>query len=388
MTRNQEEELRQAKIIDHLTANWEKHNSELADDLGISERGIRRWREKIRNSTLYKSVQKELSGGKEKRELRDTKAKLNQALQQVSHLSQIVQARDNLSKANPDKRILNITPSSKKDNESIMTAVWSDWHVEESVDYESVNGVNEYNLDIAKKRVERCIESTVELYNSFSAGTNITTLVLALLGDFITNDIHDELVELNALKPIEACLWVRSVLTYGINYVLQHTPDDLKIIVQCHSGNHSRTTQKTRFSTEAGHSLEYFMYKVIADDFKGNPRIHFNVPTGYHSYLSYFGNLVRFHHGHAVKYGGGVGGLTIPVNKAIHQWNSIKHAELDVFGHFHQPMDGDKFIINGSLIGYSPHALAIKAEAKSPRQVAFLWHKQHKKTIVAPIIVE
>jgi hypothetical protein len=46
--------------------------------------------------------------------------------------------------------------------------------------------------------------------------------------------------------------------------------------------------------------------------------------------------LIRFHHGDYIKFNGGVGGISIPVeNKSIElEWCS--RAALDVFGHFHQ----------------------------------------------------
>jgi hypothetical protein len=69
--------------------------------------------------------------------------------------------------------------------------------------------------------------------------------------------------------------------------------------------------------------------------------------------LQIYDVTVRFHHGHSIRYAGGVGGIYIPTNKAIAQWNKGRHADLDVFGHFHQLRDGGNFICNGSLIGYN-----------------------------------
>ena len=44
--------------------------------------------------------------------------------------------------------------------------------------------------------------------------------------------------------------------------------------------------------------------------------------------------------------------------------------------------------MNGSLAGYSPYALSIKADYNEPSQVFFLMDKKRGKTIVAPIFLE
>jgi hypothetical protein len=105
--------------------------------------------------------------------------------------------------------------------------------------------------------------------------------------------------------------------------------------------------------------------------------------------LDVFGVRLRFHHGDGIKYGGGVGGITIPVNKAIAQWNRAHYADLDIVGHYHQFFDGGNFIANGSVIGWSPYSLWIKASFEPPQQAFFLLDsKYRRKTVVAPIILD
>jgi hypothetical protein len=136
--------------------------------------------------------------------------------------------------------------------------------------------------------------------------------------------------ENNAMLPVEACLYAQELIASGINFLLKNS--ELKIIIPCHSGNHARKTLKTRFPTEHGHSLEFFMYHSLAQYFSNEKRIKFLIPESYHSFIDVYNMTLRFHHGHAQRYLGGVGGIYIPVNKAIAQWNKAKHADLDVFG--------------------------------------------------------
>ena len=120
--------------------------------------------------------------------------------------------------------------------------------------------------------------------------------------------------------------------------------------------------------------------------YRDEPRIKWIIPEGIHSYLDIYDTTIRFHHGHAVKYGGGVGGIYIPVNKAIAQWNKGRRADLDVFGHFHQLRDGGNFLCNGSLVGYNAFALSIKADYEPPKQALFLIDKKRGRTCTWPIL--
>lgn len=281
-----------------------------------------------------------------------------------------------------------IDPIEKKagTNEGTVVLVASDWHVEENVGAE-VSGLNRYNIDIARDRATRFFQKGLRLTELLQKDISIDTMVLALLGDFITNDIHEaENAEVNELLPIHALLEAQGMIISGIEFLLDHSK--LNLVIPCHSGNHARTTKTTRFTTENGHSLEYLMYKHLALYFRDNPRVTFIIPEGMHSYVQIYGQTIRFHHGHSVKYAGGVGGIYIPVNKAIAQWNKGRHADLDIFGHFHQMRDGGNFICNGSLIGYNAFALSIKADFEPPKQALFLMDKKRGRTCTWPILMK
>lgn len=275
---------------------------------------------------------------------------------------------------------------SSKTSEATVIAVASDWHVEENVGKE-VGGLNTYTIDIAKERTTRFFRGIHRLTALLRQDVTIETIVLALLGDFISNDIHEEFPEVNELQPIHAIVTAQNFIISGIEFLLEANPT-VKLVVPCHSGNHARTTRTTRFSSENGHSLEYLMYLHLSAYFRKEPRVTFIIPEGMHSYLDVYGTTIRFQHGHAIKYQGGVGGIYIPVNKAIGQWNKARHADLDVFGHFHQLRDGGNFVCNGSLIGYNAFALSIKADYEPPKQALFLMDKKRGRTCTWPILVE
>jgi hypothetical protein len=83
----------------------------------------------------------------------------------------------------------------------------------------------------------------------------------------------------------------------------------------------------------------------------------------------------------------GWAGITIPLNKAIAQWDKAVRADLTLFGHFHQLINGGNFLGNGSLIGYNTFAQAIKASYEEARQMFFLVHARGggELSVTAPI---
>ena len=278
--------------------------------------------------------------------------------------------------------------ATKKTGSACATAflVASDWHIGEEIKSESVSGLNEYSLAIAKKRGETFFRNSLVLLNICKRDVKLDDIVLCLNGDFISGEIHDELMEVNTLRPIDEVLMVQNWIASGIEFLLANT--DCHLTIPCCSGNHARISKKIRHATEQGNSLEHLMYHSLALYFKGNPRVKFIIQKSYHTFLDVYDMTVRIHHGHNVRYQGGVGGLTIPLNKAIAQWNKSRWADLDIVSHFHTFKDMGNAIVNGSIIGFSPYAVAIKADYEPPRQAFFLLDSKRGKTITAPVLVE
>lgn len=269
-------------------------------------------------------------------------------------------------------------------SEATAVVLASDWHAEEHVDPKRINGLNENTLESSDRKITRFFQVTHRLIRLLQQDVKIETLLMGLLGDFISGDIHEEVAEVCLLPPMEAIVFVQDRIIGGIEFLLNHTT--MKLHFKCHVGNHGRTTKTSRFATENGHSLEYLMYRHLAAYFRHEPRVTFDIAEGAHSYATVYGKQLRFQHGHMVKYNGGVGGIYIPVNKAINEWNKGLRVDYDFMGHFHQQVDGNNFMVNGPLIGYNAFALSIKAPYDEPKQTLFLLDKKRGKTCVWPIL--
>jgi hypothetical protein len=215
--------------------------------------------------------------------------------------------------------------------------------------------------------------------------TGIRRIVVAALGDFLTGHIHDDLVELTQLAPLAATRWAGERLAGVIDAMQEIAP----VMVATSSGNHARTTQKPRMATENDHSFEQHLYLTMAAAEK-RKNVQWQIGQGYLNIVDLDDFLVRFHHGHAIRFGGGIGGLTIPANKAIANWNIGRRVHLDVFGHWHcfswLPY---RFVANGCLIGHNAFADRIKAEYQPPSQsLIIVDHEHNRVTKVLPIFVK
>jgi len=242
-----------------------------------------------------------------------------------------------------------------------------DWHCEETVDPAMVSGINKYDLKVAAKRIRTVCERVPDLLAATRHLSDVRELVVWLGGDLLTGYIHEELAESNALSPVEALIFLRDQVTEVLTFLLAEC-DVETITVPTSYGNHGRTTPKRRVSTGYKNSYEWLLYNFLAKDFAGEPRIKWKVERGAHNLLDVQGKVVRFSHGDDLRYQGGVGGLSIPVGKAIAAWDKTERADLDVFGHWHQFLWLRKFVACNCLIGYNAYARSIKAESSAPSQ--------------------
>jgi hypothetical protein len=272
--------------------------------------------------------------------------------------------------------------------EATALACASDWHIEEEVRPEQVAGRNRYNLAIAEKRMTRFFEAVRYAITFNRQIFAIRDLLLWLGGDIITNYLREENVESNQLAPPKAIAFACANLVAGIRYLLEDGHLE-KIRIPCIDGNHGRLNgkEKIKHATRAANSLEWLLYTMLAREFADDDRVEFEIAEGEIQYLDVYGRTVRFLHGDIVHYAGGVGGVTIPLMKAISRWDTTQRADLTVLGHFHQYTSTQDVIINGSLIGHSPYSVTIGARFEPPLQAFTMLDPLRFKSVAMPLWV-
>lgn len=324
---------------------------------------------------------------KNKQEI-DLQRKQNTGLaKKVIELEQDLELLRSIKEYNPSRFTI-FPPKQSKKNEATAIIQWSDWHVDEVVEFQTTNGLNEFNKDIAKKRVFKLAENSVKLLDSQRSAVDIKNVVLHLGGDAIGGYIHPELQQTNSMSPLQGIFYSKDLSISGIEYLMNNGGIE-NLIVVTSRGNHPRLTPKMQYANDYSMNLETFLYWSLADYFKNDNRIVFKIDQSELSYLTVYDKVLRFFHGHQIKFNGGIGGLTVPLYKAIHRWNANIKAYYNFMCDKHTYSNPTPDCqINGSLKGYDAFCVGHGFSFQPPLQSFTLLDSKRGITIKAPIFCE
>ncbi len=287
----------------------------------------------------------------------------------------------------PKSFIIN-KPTTTKNHEATAAIQWSDWHVDEVVKPSTISGFNEYNPTIAQNRATKLFENTIKLVNTQRAGVIIKKLIIHLGGDLVTGWIHPEGMQTNSMTPQEGLFYAYDLHVSGIDYILKYGDfEEIWLIIS--RGNHGRVTPKMQYGNDYSTNNENITYKMLANHYKANPKIHFKIDDSELAYMEVYGKTLRFFHGWQIKFGGGIGGLTIPLYKSLHRWNANTPTFYNFMCDKHSYSNPTPdCVLNGSLIGFNAYALSHGFSNQPPMQSFTLIDSKRGITIKAPIFCE
>ena len=257
---------------------------------------------------------------------------------------------------------------SHKDGIRYAIALYSDAHIEETVEPASVLGKNEYNVEIAEMRIKNYFNNLATCINK----DHVDELIFASLGDTISGYIHDELAQTNGLTPSEATIKAQSLIYCGLDFLCKNTNlNSIKFIGIV--GNHSRTTKKIQHSNGYKLSYEWIMYQNIKNmcEITGLP-IEFNIPESEMAVADMpDGNRFVFVHGYQIKSGGSgtVCGIYPALNRLAMKWDRTFNQDKIYLGHFHSCVSIPNATVNGSIIGFNSFALSNGFAYEEPAQM-------------------
>ncbi len=363
-----------------------KSYSKIAGMIGMSDSGLKCRISRLVRAGKIKTAEIIGQNGVANAQANTETRELQEAMRENADLQKRLDAALQITASQKDWTKI---PEFKGSGVACPLVMFSDWHMEETVRKGEVPGCeNVYNPEIARKRAAKAAQGAAYLINNSRYLGKIDTSILWLGGDFISGHIHEELMESNAMSPIEAVTnLVQPSVSAAIDHILSSC-ELKKLIIVCNYGNHGRTTPRIRHKTGHDHSLEWMMYQNLKREWRHEPRIDWQIADAYHHYLRIYDTTIRFHHGDNVAYYGGVGGLSIPMLKAAGQWNKIARADLDVVGHYHQRRDFGSVLINGSLVGFGAYSMAIKADFERPQQQFAVIQPRRGKTVTAEIFCD
>lgn len=272
-------------------------------------------------------------------------------------------------------------------SQAIPIIQFSDWHVEEKIEKSTTGGMNEFNPEIAKKRTEALAINTLKLIRKERQDVEIKQLVICLGGDFINNYLHEHDVQMNFMSPIEATMFAKELLKQALLTIAKNAKVN-KIVLLCIRGNHGRLTKRMQSSNDYKMNLEAILYHSLRQELN-DPIFDWQLPESELGYIEVYGKKIRAFHGHQVSYQGGVGDITIPVNKAIMRWDKTDKADWNLMHHYHSFwMPTRNCSLNGSLCGWNSYALSIGAAYEPASQTFHLLDSKRGFTVRTAIQCE
>lgn len=263
----------------------------------------------------------------------------------------------------------------------------TDWHCGAKVDPASINDLNTYNVDIFHERVDCLFPNALRVINMARSTSQISSMVLFLGGDLIDNWLHPEQIQLQEISPIQQIIECERAIVRSLDFLLASSDMERIVVVCCH-GNHGRTTPKMQADNSHATSYEWMMYQSLQRHYRKEARLEWIIADGYAAYHEVLGQNLRFHHGDAIRYGGGIGGITIPLQKWIHRTNQGIRADHTFQGHLHTLTMGPDWSVNGSLIGATAYGMKMGFAPERPQQLMKFIDSERGFTLSAPILTD
>ena len=273
----------------------------------------------------------------------------------------------------------------------IPTLFASDWHWGETVNPSEIQGMNAYNLSIARERARNCFSRFIDVYMNQFKFNSYKGCVLILGGDMLSGDIHDELKETNGEEVLPCIISITDEICSGIKALKKAFG---KVGIFAVTGNHGRTSKKPRFKRRAYTNYDWLIYTSCEKMFDDDPDIMFNIPTGPDVLFKIYSTRYLLTHGDNLGKGGdGLIGMIGPVTRGDIKRRTrqmLMHDPYDVMlcGHFHQLAMLRSRIVNGSLKGYDEFAYGLGFAPEPPLQASWITNPSAGITLQVPIPCE
>jgi predicted phosphodiesterase len=259
---------------------------------------------------------------------------------------------------------LKIIPIKNDSNKEAILMI-SDIHFPSVIVLDHINGVNEYNSEIMKKRLDRIFYYLV----FYCKKNDIKKVTIAVLGDVFSGIHHEDLIRTNEMDEVSALFYFQD---YFITKLLEIQNYFSEIICEFVVGNHSRIPQgKPQLKLAGILNYEYILAKqlqlvidLIQKDFKIK-KIKINVHNSLFKVIEVAKRRFFITHGHMLSQGSnsfaGIPyyGLSMSGGKMYGYLTSTDLGKDDfsdiLMGHLHcsskVKIPSGNLYINGSVIG-------------------------------------
>lgn len=272
----------------------------------------------------------------------------------------------------------------------VPTLMVSDLHWGEVVDGKQINGVNRYNMEIARERLTYLAERTLHLCEIISPKMEYPGIVVPLGGDMVSGNIHDELTATNEVNSMPVILDLFEALSSMIKFFRSKFN---RVFLPCVTGNHGRDTRKIWAKDRHHTSFDWLLYCFLAKRFADDQNITFLIPDGTDAYYKIYDHTYLLTHGDQFRGGDGVIGPLGPIIRGDHRKRS-RNSQINMsydtmlMGHWHNYMHLNRLIVNSSLKGYDEYAWSANFPYEPAQQALWLTHQKYRITYRMPVLVD
>lgn len=281
-------------------------------------------------------------------------------------------------------------PIAKPSSPGVPTLFLSDLHWGESVRSSQIGGVNSYSMSIARDRMAYTVETAIHLLRILDSGMDYPGIVVALGGDGISGNLHEELSASNEMNTMPTVL---DLFEHYTTALLRLANTFGKVFVPCVSGNHGRDTKK-QWAKDRNHtSFDWLTYQFLAKSLAHDKRITFYIPDGSDALYRIYDKRYLLTHGDQFRGGDSIIGPIGPLTRGNQKKQARNQAvamEYDVMicGHWHQYIHLERLIVNGSMKGYDEYAYVNNFGFEPARQALWLTHPRYGITYRMPVLCE
>ena len=282
----------------------------------------------------------------------------------------------------PNKQVYTPSPSKARvTTPCSVVAQACDWHMGAVQPRAEIEGFNEFSPEICRQRVYEFAKKLIDWTEVHRAAYHIDELVLLVLGDLISGDIHDELrVTAEFPAPVQ-CVEAGGLLAEFVSMLAPHFANvRVEFVVE---DNHGRLTKKPQ-AREAGlNTFNYLVGHIAKLHLAKTDNVQFNIYPQYEAVVQVAGRKYLLCHGHGVS--GWMGfpyyGIERKVAKeAMKRMNGPDANRFNrvILGHWHAPMTHPIFWIGGSVSGTDAYDHKC-GRASPPSQASWIVHPKYSE---------
>ena len=273
--------------------------------------------------------------------------------------------------------------SIRGDKPQTMVAPLTDTHVGDRVVFDQTTGINAYDLDIFNKRLYGWVEQLILLAEYRRNIADVDELVIPMLGDMVSGDIHEELARTNIGNCMEQMMNGAFLIGQAVTKLSRNFK---KVRVVAVVGNHGRMTRKIP-AKDKYMDWDHMMYQWVAAFCAEQKNVEFHIPKNFSTIFNVAGRNVLIMHGDSISGGGSSASFTrmVGMMRGLQQQNKetedVQHFDDVMIGHFHRIDEYDigtgSLYVCGTMKGSDEFTTNRLHVSSPPKHMVTYWHPDH-----------